>query len=96
MKPPEAHVPNQTMKAENQCIRWPKVRSPNRKIPRKADSMKKAKAPSIATVCAMISPAAAEKRDQLVPNSNSNGTPVTTPMIKVTAKILAQKRAEVL
>src|SRR5260221_8258741 len=62
IKPAEAHVPNHTMKAENQCILCPKARSPNKKMPRKADSMKKAKAPSIARVCAMISPAYLEKR----------------------------------
>src|SRR5439155_12593225 len=96
IKAPEAHVPSHTMKAENQCIFCPKTFSPNKKIPRKADSRKKAKAPSIARVCAMISPEKAEKRAQLVPNWNSMGIPDTTPMTKAMAKIMAQKRAPVL
>jgi hypothetical protein len=56
------------MSAENQCTFCPNRRSPKRKIPRKADSRKKAKAPSIASVWAMMSPAKAEKNAQLVPN----------------------------
>jgi hypothetical protein len=34
-----------------------------------------------------------EKEDQLVPNWNSMGIPVTAPMTKLTAKIFPQKRA---
>lgn len=56
------------MSAENQCTLWPNRRSPKRKIPKKSDSRKKAKAPSMANVWAMMSPAKAEKRAQLVPN----------------------------
>ena len=48
-------------------------------------------APSIASVCAIISPEKAEKRAQFVPNWNSIGIPVTTPATKVIAKILPQK-----
>ncbi len=39
------------------------------------------------------SPVTRAKEDQLVPNWNSMGMPVTTPMTKLTAKILPQKRA---
>src|SRR2546430_6159931 len=96
IKAPEAHVPSHTMKDENQCIFCPKTCSPNKKMPWKADSMKKAKAPSIASVCAMISPAKTEQRAQLVPNWNSMGIPVTTHMMKVMAKILDQMPAAML
>src|SRR6266567_9622119 len=96
IKAPEAHVPSHTMKDENQWIFCPKTCSPNKKMPRKADSTKKAEAPSMASVCAMISPAKTEKRAQLVPNWNSMGISVTTPMMKVMAKTLAQKRAAML
>ena len=41
----------------------------------------------------MISPAKFENRAQLVPNWNSSGMPVTTPMAKLRPKIRAQKRA---
>ena len=44
----------------------------------------------------MMSPAKREKAAQLVPNWNSIGMPVTTPMTKVTAKILPQNRADLL
>ncbi|MNY33143.1 hypothetical protein D3C86_1674060 [compost metagenome] len=81
------------MKAENQWSRCPKRRSPNKKRPKKADSRKKAKAPSMARVWAMIPPAKTENLAQLVPNWNSIGMPVTTPMTKLMAKILAQNRA---
>ena len=41
----------------------------------------------------MTPPANAEKRDQLVPNWNSMGIPVTTPTAKLIPKIRIQKRA---
>ena len=41
----------------------------------------------------MTPPASLENRAQLVPNWNSMGMPVTTPMAKLMAKIFAQKRA---
>ncbi len=41
----------------------------------------------------MTPPASLEKRAQLVPNWNSMGMPVTTPMAKLMAKIFTQKRA---
>jgi hypothetical protein len=50
--------------------------------------------PSIASVCPMTPPALLANADQLVPNWNSIGMPVTTPMAKLMAKILAQNRAE--
>ena len=37
-----------------------------------------------------------ENAAQLVPNWNSSGMPVTTPITKVTAKILAQNRVDLL
>jgi hypothetical protein len=43
-----------------------------------------------------MSPAKAEKAAQLVPNWNSIGMPVITPMTKVMAKILPQNRAATL
>src|ERR1017187_5663204 len=93
MKKPESQEPAKTRKAANQCAFGPRRFSPKRKTPRKLDSRKKEKTPSMARVCPMTPPAALEKRDQLVPNWNSMGMPVTTPMAKLTAKILAQKRA---
>ena len=47
----------------------------------------------MASVCPITPPAKREKCDQLVPNWNSIGIPVTTPMTKLMPKILAQKRA---
>jgi hypothetical protein len=41
----------------------------------------------------MTPPADLEKLDQLVPNWNSSGIPVTTPIAKLMPKIFAQKRA---
>jgi hypothetical protein len=84
------------MSDENQWTLCPNLRSPNRKSPTKALSRKKAKAPSIARVWAMMSPVKAENAAQLVPNWNSIGMPVTTPKTKVTAKILPQNRAPLL
>ena len=51
---------------------------------------------SIASVWAIMSPVALEKAAQLVPNWNSSGMPVTTPITKVMAKILPQNRAATL
>jgi hypothetical protein len=70
------------------------VHSPKRKRPRKADSRKKEKMPSIASGMPMTPPVRRENSDQLVPNWNSMGIPVTTPRRKLMAKIFAQKRAE--
>ena len=41
----------------------------------------------------MTPPATSENRAQLVPNWNSIGTPVTTPIAKLRPKIRIQKRA---
>ncbi len=49
--------------------------------------------PSMARVCPMTPPANREKIDQLVPNWNSIGMPVTTPNTKLMPKIFPQKRA---
>ncbi len=57
------------------------------------DSRKKEKTPSIASVCPMTPPAASEKRAQFVPNWNSIGMPVTTPIAKLIAKMRVQNRA---
>jgi hypothetical protein len=40
----------------------------------------------------MMLPVWAENRAQLVPNWNSRGMPVTTPMMTLTAKMRLQKR----
>ena len=61
--------------------------------PRNVDSRKKAKTPSIASACPTTSPENRENRDQFVPNWNSIGMPVTTPMAKLRAKIRPQNRA---
>jgi hypothetical protein len=55
--------------------------------------MKKEKTPSIASVCPITPPAARENCAQFVPNWNSIGIPVTTPIAKLMPKILAQKCA---
>ena len=49
--------------------------------------------PSIARVCPITSPVRRENAAQLVPNWNSIGTPVTTPMAKLRPKMRIQKRA---
>src|SRR5580698_7004941 len=93
MKNPDSQDPAKTRKAANQCAFGPIRFSPKTNTPRKLDSRKKENTPSMASVCPITPPAAREKRDQLVPNWNSMGMPVTTPMAKLTAKILVQKRA---
>src|SRR5215471_3971062 len=85
--------PNQSSNPVNQCCSLLIRFSANRNSPRKVDSRKKAKMASIARVCPMTPPARREKCDQFVPNWNSIGIPVTTPMTKLILKILAQKRA---
>src|SRR5215470_2637074 len=96
MKYPDSHEPMNTIKAVNQWARGPSRFSPNRNRPRKEDSMKKAKTPSIASVCPITPPANRENRAQLVPNWNSMGMPVTPPITKLTANIFAQNRAATL
>ena len=49
--------------------------------------------PSIASVWPMMPPANSENRAQFVPNWNSIGTPVTTPIAKLMPKIRIQNRA---
>src|ERR1017187_2763621 len=77
----------------SQCLLGPSFFSPNKNRPRKLDSMKNENTPSMASVCPITPPADFEKRAQLVPNWNSIGMPVTTPMAKLMAKIRAQNRA---
>src|ERR1035441_9447026 len=93
MKKPESHEPEKTRKAANQGAYVTSLFSPKRNTPRKLDSRKKENTPSMANVCPITPPAALENRAQLVPNWNSIGMPVTTPMAKLIAKILAQNRA---
>jgi hypothetical protein len=62
-------------------------------LPRKVDSRKKAKTPSMASGWPITPPVRRANSDQLVPNWNSMGMPVTTPRRKLMAKIFAQKRA---
>ena len=94
MKKPESHDPAQTRNADSQCALGDSRLLPNKKRPRNADSRKKEKMPSIATGMPMTPPVRRENSDQLVPNWNSIGMPVTTPSRKLTAKIFAQKRAD--
>ena len=68
MKNPEIHDPANTAKAENQCILGLSFLWPKRKRPRKEDSRKKAKVPSMARVWPMTPPVASENRAQFVPN----------------------------
>ena len=94
MKKPESQVPSQRQDRDAASVpRGFRRFSPKRKAPRKRDSRKNEKTPSMARVWPMTPPAAAEKRAQLVPNWNSMGMPVTTPMAKLIAKMRAQKRA---
>src|ERR1700722_20222271 len=94
MKKPESQDPQKTKKAEAQCALGDSRFSPKRKSPRNADSRKKEKMPSMAIGIPMTPPVLRENSDQLVPNWNSIGMPVTTPRRKLTAKMRAQKRAE--
>src|ERR1700693_2660751 len=93
MKNPLSQDPRKTRNAENQWAMGLRRFSPKMNRPRKLDSRKKEKTPSIANVWPMTPPAEREKRAQLVPNWNSIGMPVTTPKVKLMAKIFAQKRA---
>src|SRR5258708_40107757 len=92
MKKPEIHEPAKTSTAESQWKRRERRFSPKRKRPRKADSRKKEKMPSIARGMPMTPPVRRENSLQLVPNWDSMGMPVTTPRRKLMAKILPQKR----
>ena len=93
MKKPESQLPTSSATAAAKCPRRPSRRSPQTSRARKLDSRKKAKSPSIASVCPMTPPVRAEKAAQLVPNWNSIGTPVTTPMANERPKMRIQKRA---
>src|SRR5579862_1812388 len=93
MKKPESQEPRNTATADHQWALGLRRFSPYRNNPRKADSKKKANMPSMARVCPMTPPAKRENKDQLVPNWNSMGIPVTTPMTKLMPKMRAQKRA---
>jgi hypothetical protein len=93
MKYPESQLPAKRAAAAR---KWP-IResrfSPNTSSDRNADSRKKAKRPSIASVWPTTFPAYRENRPQFVPNWNSIGIPVTTPTAKLIPKIRIQKRA---
>jgi hypothetical protein len=93
MKNPETTAPSATMIEDSQCRPRLTRCSPNRNRPRNDDSAKNANTPSMNSVCPTTGPAKCEKRAQLVPNWNSIGIPVTTPVAKVMAKMRAQKRA---
>src|ERR1700730_17456310 len=93
MKKPDIQEPRNTRKAEAQCPHGESFFSPNRKSPRKADSRKNEKTPSMARGCPITPPVVRENCAQLVPNWHSIGMPVTTPIRKLIANILAQKRA---
>src|SRR5947209_19066929 len=94
MKKTDRHDPANTRKADHQCAFGLSRFSPYRNSPRKADSRKKENTPSITSGWPMTPPVRREKCDQLVPNWNSMGMPVTTPMMKLIPKIFAQKRAD--
>src|SRR5690348_1536898 len=68
MKYPESHEPMKIISAENQCPMRPSRFSPNKKSPKKLDSKKNEKTPSIASVCPITPPATLENADQFVPN----------------------------
>src|ERR1017187_3811774 len=78
----KAPDPRKTRTPASQCLLGPSFFSPNKNRPRKLDSMKNENTPSMASVCPITPPADFEKRAQLVPNWNSIGMPVTTPMAK--------------
>ena len=92
MKKPEIHEPTKTMNAAPKCASSESRFSPKRNRPRKVDSRKNANTPSIASGWPMTPPVRRANSDQLVPNWNSMGMPVTTPSRKLMAKIFAQKR----
>ncbi len=93
MKNPESQLPVATPTAARKCVFGPSRFSPQISAPMKALSRKKANMPSIASVWPMIPPAYLVKPAQFVPNWNSIGMPVTTPMAKFSPKTFAQKRA---
>ena len=93
MKYPESHEPAKSAAVAARYPTRPSLFSPYSTRPRKVDSRKKAKVPSMASVWPMTPPAYCEKRAQLVPNWNSMGMPVTTPTTKLTPRTLVQNRA---
>src|SRR3972149_12207510 len=68
MKKPETTAPSATMIDESQCRPRLTRFSANRNTPRKDDSAKKAKQPSMKGVCPTTGPARWEKAAQFVPN----------------------------
>src|ERR1700758_1353521 len=96
IKKPDTHDPKKTRTAERKCSLGLRRFSPYRKRPRKDDSRKKENTPSMPSVCPITPPAVLEKAAQFVPNWNSIGMPVTTPIAKLMAKIRIQNRAALL
>src|ERR1700731_5490170 len=64
MKKPDIHEPMKTMTAEPQWAHRERRFSPNRNRPRKVDSRKNEKTPSIASGCPMMPPVRRENSDQ--------------------------------
>src|SRR5712692_6904217 len=93
MKKPDIQEPRNTRNSDPQCAHAESRFSPKRKRPKNADSKKKEKTPSMARGWPMTPPVVRENCAQLVPNWNSIGMPVTTPIRKLIANIFAQKRA---
>ncbi len=84
-----SHTPRVAMKCTRGLTRF----QPKSSTPRNPLSKAKAKMPSAASALPNMSPTKREYVAQLVPNSNSMTMPVATPMPKVRANILVQKRA---
>src|ERR1700761_8535782 len=93
MKKPESHDPKNTRNADAQCALGDRRFCPKRNRPSNGDSRTKEQMTYTAMGMPMTPPVRRENSDQLVPNWNSIGMPVTTPSKKFTAKILAQNRA---
>ena len=91
MKKADSSVPPQTTIEASQRTPDEIRLRPKRSRPTKADSRKKAKIPSAASGAPKMSPTIEENLDQLVPNSNSITSPLTTPTTKVTAKSSIRK-----
>ena len=90
---PDIDAPNATMQVAKKCIGRGTRCQPNMAMPRKPASSMNAIAPSNPSMLPKKPPATLVNGAQLVPNSNSSGTPVTTPTPETQEEQPDQKRA---
>ena len=81
---------NATIQMQSACTFLDSLSQPNSQIPRNVDSKKNAVRASIASGAPNTSPMKRAYSDQFIPKWNSCTIPVTTPIAKLTKKILPQ------